>query len=78
MEREAEQRPDEKPKGNVNGIEEVVADKGYQGSAVVQRIKTYEVRSYIPEKKQKSRRRWHGQREEQQAVYQNRRRVRGE
>jgi hypothetical protein len=47
-------------------------------SAVVKRVKNYEVRSYIPEKKQKGRRHWQGQAEEQQAVYQNRRRVRGE
>jgi transposase len=78
VEREAEQRPDEKPKVNVNGIEEVVADKGYHSGAVVQRVKSYEVRSYIPEQKQKGRRHWQGKAEEQQAVYQNRRRVRGE
>jgi transposase len=36
------------------------------------------VRSYIPEKQQKARRNWQGKAEEQQAVYQNRRRVRGE
>jgi transposase len=76
--READERPDEKPKVNVNGIEEVVADKGYHSGAVVQRVKSYEVRSYIPEKKQTGRRHWQGKTEEQQAVYQNRRRVRGE
>jgi hypothetical protein len=36
------------------------------------------VRSYIPEKKQKGRRDWQGKRAERQAVYENRRRVRGE
>ena len=76
--REAEQWPDEKPKVNVNGIEELIADKGYHSGAVVQRVKGYEVRSYIPEKQQKGRRHWQGKSEEQQAVYQNRRRVRGE
>jgi transposase len=35
------------------------------------------VRSYIPEKKQKGRRNWAGKAAEQQAVYANRRRVRG-
>jgi hypothetical protein len=45
---------------------------------VVQRVKSYEVRSYIPEKKQKGRRNWQGKGAEQQAVYANRRRVRGE
>ncbi len=43
-----------------------------------QRVKSYEVRSYIPEKQQKGRRHWQGKSEEQQAVYENRRRVRGE
>ena len=75
--REAELRPDEAPKVNVAGIEEAVTDKGYHSGAVVQRVKSYEVRSYIPEKKQKGRRHWQGQRAEQQAVYANRRRVRG-
>ncbi len=76
--REAELRSEEKPTVNVNGIEELVADKGYHSGALVQRVKSYEVRSYIPEKKQKGRRHWQGKREEQQAVYENRRRVRGE
>src|SRR5271157_3147316 len=51
--REAEQRPKDKPKVNVNGIEELVTDKGYHSGAVVERVKSYEVRSYIPEKQQK-------------------------
>ena len=75
--REAELRPDQQPKVNVNGIEELVADKGYHSGAVVERVKSYEVRSYLPEKRQKGRRNWQGKAEQQQAVYQNRRRVRG-
>jgi hypothetical protein len=62
----------------VAGIEETVTDKGYHSGAVVKRMKVYGVRSYIPEKKQKGRRNWAGKAEEQQAVYANRRRVRGE
>src|SRR5580700_9337013 len=76
--REAELQPDDKPRVNVDGIEEVVADKGYHSSAVVQRMKSYDVRSYIPEKRQKGRRNWKGKAEQEQAVYQNRRRVRSE
>jgi len=76
--REAESRPQDKPKVNLQGIEELVTDKGYHSSAVVQRMKSYQVRSYIPEKKAKGRRDWQGQHAEQQAVYENRRRVRGE
>ena len=63
---------------NVAGIEETVTDKGYHSGAVVKRMKAYGVRSYIPEKKQKGRRNWAGKAAEQQAVYANRRRVRGE
>jgi transposase len=77
VEREAEQRPEKKPKVNVDGIEEVVADKGYHSGAVLERVKSYEVRTYIPEKKQAGQRHWEGKSEEQQAVYQNRRRVSG-
>jgi len=76
--REAESRPQDKPKVHLQGSEELVTDKGYHRSAVVQRMKSYDVRTYIPEKKPKGRRDWQGQRAEQQAVYENRRRVRGE
>ena len=76
--REVELRPQDKPKVHLQGIEELVTDKGYHSGAVVQRMKSYEVRTYIPEKKQKGRRDWQGKSAEQQAVYENRRRVRGE
>ncbi len=76
--REAELRPNDPPKVNVNLMEELVADKGYHSGAVMTQVKKHKVRSYIPEKKQKGRRHWQGKAEEQQAVYQNRRRVRGQ
>ena len=76
--REAELHPEEKPKVNVHGVEELVTDKGYLSGAVLQRVKSYGVRSYIPEKKQKGKRRWQGKAEEQQAVYANRQRVQSE
>jgi transposase len=76
--REAELRPQDKPKVHLQGIEELVTDKGYHSGAVVKRVNSYEVRSYIPEKKQKGRRDWQDKRAEQQAVYANRRRVRGD
>jgi transposase len=37
--------------GQRAGIEEMVADKGYYSGAVLERVKSYEVRTYIPEKK---------------------------
>ena len=38
--REAEQRLQDQPQVNVNGIEEVVADKGYHSGAVLERLKS--------------------------------------
>jgi transposase len=78
VEREAELHPEAEPKVNVEGIEELVADKGYHSGAVLEQIKEKEVRTYIPEKKQAGKRHWKGKHDEQQAVYQNRQRVRGE
>jgi transposase len=68
----------EESKINIRGIEELVADKGYLSGAVLKRVKSYGVRSYIPEKRQKGKRHWQGKIEEQQAVYENRRRVQGD
>jgi transposase len=75
---EAELRPEDRPQVNLKGIEELVADKGYHSGAALKRVKSYGVRSYIPEKKQKGKRHWEGNAEEQRAVYDNRRRVQGE
>jgi transposase len=44
-------------KVNLNGIEELVTDKGYLSGAVLKRVKGYGLRSYIPEKRQKGKRR---------------------
>jgi transposase len=76
VEREAELHPEEEPKVNVDGIEELVADKGSHSGAVLEQVKELEVRTYIPEKKQAGKRHWKGKQGQQQAVYQNRQRVR--
>ena len=80
MEREVEQAPKEAPQEapqvNAQGIEEVVADKGYHSGSTVQAIAEVPARSYIPEPKRKPRK-WAGKADEQKAVYGNRRRVRG-
>jgi transposase len=78
VEREAELHPEEEPKVNVDGIEELVADKGYHSGEALEQVKELEVRTYIPEKKQAGKRHWKGKQGQQQAVYQNRQRVRGE
>src|SRR6202161_531666 len=67
--------PDQKPQVHLTGIEEVVADKGYHSGAVLVEMKGAEIRTYIPEKKQKGQRHWEGKQDQQQAVYANRRRV---
>src|SRR6202163_537467 len=77
IDREAELHPEEEPKVNVEGIEELVADKGYHSGEALEQVKELEVRTYIPEKKQPGKRHWKGKEGQQQAVYQNRQRVRG-
>ena len=76
IEREAEKAPEAKPQVHVNGITEMVADKGYHSGQTMMELEQVEVRSYIPEPK-RGRRKWEGKAEEQQAVYANRRRVKG-
>jgi len=67
----------QKPKMHLQGIEEVVTDKGYHSGKVLVKMQGAAVRTYIPEKKQKGQRHWVGKREQQRAVYANRRRVNG-
>jgi transposase len=62
---------------NERGVEEAVADKGYHSGAVLMNLHGQGVRSYIPEP-ERGRRNWQGKQTEQQRVYANRRRVRGE
>jgi transposase len=76
MEREVEKAPEAEPQVNAQGIEEVVADKGYHSGSAVQAIAEVPARTYIPEPKRK-RRKWAGKAAEQKAVYANRRRVGG-
>src|ERR1700681_1452017 len=70
VDREAELHPEEEPKVNVEGIEELVADKGYHSGEALEQFKELEVRTYIPEKKQPGNRHWKGKQGQQQAVYQ--------
>src|SRR5256712_8418780 len=69
--------PDQKSQVPLQGIEEVVTDKGYHSGTVLVERKGADVRTYLPEKKPKGHRHWEGKREQQQAVYANRRRVNG-
>ncbi|HEY6340553.1 MAG TPA: transposase [Bryobacteraceae bacterium] len=64
---------------NEQGVEEVVADKGYHSGAVLRDVHEQQLRSYIPEP-ERGRRNWQGdgKAEEQKRTYENRRRVRGD
>lgn len=57
-------------------IEEVVADKGYHSRTTVHDLKTLEIRTYISEP-DRGRQAWTDQEVERDAVYANRRRIRG-
>jgi len=61
----------------VQGMEEVVADKGYHSDDVLIGLDEVGLRSYISEP-DRGRRRWRGERLAQRTVYANRRRSRGE
>jgi hypothetical protein len=62
---------------NPEGPAELVLDKGYHSNYVLVILKEVGVRSYCSEP-DRGRRRWKGKKEEQTAVYRNRRRIRGE
>lgn len=62
---------------NPEGPSEVVTDKGYHSRAVIAALVDAGVRTYCSEP-QRGRQRWREQQREQQAVYANRRRVRGD
>ena len=62
---------------HLEGVEEVVTDKGYHSAAVMKQCAEWGVRSYVSEPKRK-RRKWRGNRAEQAATYANQRRVEGE
>ena len=59
------------------GIEEVVADKGYHSTQRMVDLDAVGLRSYVSEPR-RGKRRWRGDRQGQEAVYANRRRLRGE
>jgi transposase len=60
-----------------NWLAEVVTDKGYHSNDTAVDLKVFGIRSYISEPK-RGRRNWIGKPEERDAVYANRRRIRGD
>lgn len=59
-----------------DGVLEVVMDKGYHSNAVLLELTAESYRTYVSEP-DRGRRNWSGKRDEQDAVYGNRRRIRG-
>jgi transposase len=69
--------PEGKYQVHPGGVEEVVADKGYHSNEVAVGLSELGVRTYIAEP-DRGRRKWEGKQAEKEAVYGNRRRIRGE
>src|ERR1035437_7555438 len=70
-------REESSPLGNLVSIWCRYGSEASDSGAVLVEMKSAEVRTYIPEKKQTGQRHWEGKYEQQQAVYANRRRVNG-
>ena len=64
----------DEPTVNAEGVQEVIADKGYHSNETMQQMRNLQVRSYIAEP-QRGQRKWKGKAAEQAAVYANRRRI---
>jgi transposase len=69
--------PEAKYAVHPGGVEEVVADKGYHSNQVAVGLGELGVRTYIAEP-DRGARDWNGKQAEKEAVYGNRRRIRGE
>jgi transposase len=66
----------EKARPESDGIEELVADKGYHSNQLLEDLTTLDIRTYISEP-DRGRRKWKGKEAARNAVYSNRRRIRG-
>jgi transposase len=71
-----EQTPEGKYQVHFSGVEEVVTDKGYHSNKVVRSFTEMELRTYIAEPA-RGERNWKDKPAEKEAVYANRRRIRG-
>lgn len=72
-----EKTPEGKYEVHPEGVQEVVADKGYHSNEVMVGMAELAVRSYVAEP-DRGRRNWAGKEAEQAAVYSNRRRIQGD
>ena len=67
---------DQEHGGKVQSAKELIADKGYHSNDVLRDMEELEIRTYVSQPK-RGRRRWKGKEAEREAVYGNRRRIRG-
>jgi transposase len=67
----------EKANPEADGIQELVADKGYHSNETLVDLAELEIRTYVSEP-DRGRRKWKGNEAARDAVYENRRRIRGE
>ena len=72
-----EKTPQGKYEVHPDGVQEVVADKGYHSNEVLRGLAEMEVRTYIAEP-DRGTRNWEGKAAEKAAVYANRRRIQGD
>src|ERR1700693_105005 len=73
----AEKTPEDKYEVHPEGVQEVVADKGYHSNDVMVGLAEMEVRSYVAEP-DRGTRNWDGKAAEKAAIYANRRRIQGD
>jgi transposase len=73
----AEKTPEGKYEVHPEGVQEMVADKGYHSNDVMVGLAEMEVRTYVAEP-DRGIRNWDGKEAEKEAVYGNRRRIEGE
>jgi transposase len=73
----AEKTPEGKYEVHAEGVEEVVADKGYHSNEVAVGFAEMGVRTYVAEP-ERGARNWEGKQVEKETVYANRRRIQGE
>ncbi len=76
--REVSDDPKTTEKIDEQRITELVDDKGYHSNQVLVDMAELGIRTYTSEPRRKGRRNWAGKQQERQAVYANRRRIRGE
>ena len=67
---------DQEHGGKVQSAKQLIADKGYHSNDVLRDMEELEIRTYVSQPK-RCRRRWKGKEAEREAVYGNRRRIRG-